>query len=135
MDSSSEYWPPDSASSAATRPPENVKDPMEFLSRSWSAAALEVVKTLSPPTAPGRGGGAAAVLEDLAGEVEEEDVGMVAGNPFTFACSATSQLVMERIMSQSVSTKQRIKYILFLCHLALLFVLFLIRSKALFKYI
>ncbi|KAH0450203.1 hypothetical protein IEQ34_020895 [Dendrobium chrysotoxum] len=101
MDSSSEHWPSDSASSASTKPQEIAKDPMEFLSRSWSAAALEVVKALSPPTATGRGGGGSAILEDLAGEVEEEDVAIAAGNPFTFACSATSQLVMERIMSQS----------------------------------
>lgn len=40
-------------------------------------------------------------MGELEEEVEDEEA--VAGNPFTFGSSATSQLVMERIMSQSVS--------------------------------
>ncbi|CAL9093364.1 unnamed protein product [Musa textilis] len=81
------------------RPPEPTKDPMEFLSRSWAASALEVSKALAPPPPPPQ---PAAIPEDAAAEVEELGVAAaVAGNTFSFASSATSQLVMERIMSQS----------------------------------
>lgn len=91
---------------------------MEFLSRSWSASALQVCKALASPTPglihksnrtntinnnnnvipennPGGGGGG----------FEEEESAKLSGNTFSFASSATSQLVLERIMTQSVSTQ------------------------------
>lgn len=71
---------------------------------------MEVSKALAPAptqmqplckTLSGGGAGGFAIPEDIAGEVEE--AATVSGNPFSFASSETSLLVMERIMSQSVS--------------------------------
>ncbi|KAG1347723.1 VAN3-binding protein [Cocos nucifera] len=99
MDDPRDPWRPEPPLPAtALRPPEAPRDPMEFLSRSWSASALEVSKALVPPLPAPPAGVAAAIPEDATGELEEA---AVAGNPFSFASSATSQLVMERIMSQS----------------------------------
>ncbi|KAK8923879.1 hypothetical protein KSP39_PZI019652 [Platanthera zijinensis] len=106
MYSAGEYWQSDSAGGAGTRGKEIVKDTMDFLSRSWSASALEVVKALSSPTSAGGQGIAAAILEDVAGCVEEEDADIITGNSFTFASPATSQLVLQKILTQSQEASQ-----------------------------
>ncbi|KAL3531312.1 hypothetical protein ACH5RR_010634 [Cinchona calisaya] len=101
--------------------PESPRQPMEFLSRSWSASAKKVCKALTaaaPPTPPSilpKAAGFAsnnnsttrinnpAVAENMNSIHEEEDdsAAKLSGNTFSFASSATSQLVLERIMAQT----------------------------------
>ncbi|XP_062203985.1 VAN3-binding protein-like isoform X1 [Phragmites australis] len=87
------------------RPPEPPRDPLEFLSRSWSASATDVSRALAvAPPAPPLGAGAGSIAEDVAGELDGDGGGSGAptpGSSFSFASAATSQLIMDRIMAQS----------------------------------
>ncbi|KAG2622016.1 hypothetical protein PVAP13_3NG290200 [Panicum virgatum] len=91
------------------RPPEPPRDPLEFLSRSWSASAADVSRALAAAPAPGpalavAAGAGAAIAEDVAGELDCAGAGggPASGSSFSFASAATSQLIMDRIMAQSL---------------------------------
>jgi hypothetical protein len=82
---------------------------MEFLSRSWSVSALEVsralhtAKSASATNRPPSSINTPIPEETLNPEKEEcpPENSTSVSSQFSFAASATSQLVLERIMSQS----------------------------------
>jgi hypothetical protein len=79
---------------------------MEFLSRSWSASALEVTKALAPQPPisscmPSINSQSSSIPEETSYHSISDELSTLSKNQFSFASSATSQLVLERIMSHS----------------------------------
>ncbi|KAL5209664.1 hypothetical protein ABZP36_005287 [Zizania latifolia] len=98
------------------RPPEPPLDPLEFLSRSWSASAVDVPGRARGAAVPPAAAAAATpplaalalvgpIAEDAACELDDGGAfvaaAAAAGSSFSFASAATSQLIMERILAQS----------------------------------
>lgn len=88
--------------------PESPTESMEFLARSWSPSAFQLSKSGASPLPkliiyPSNNQSVdtsfSSCITDEINDAEESVV--LSGNTFSFASSATSQLVLQRIMSQS----------------------------------
>ncbi|KAE8685029.1 Forked1 isoform 2 [Hibiscus syriacus] len=101
---------------SGTQLPESPRGPMEFLSRSWSASALQVSNavasqhhhsltniTPTPKSTSSSSCTTTSIPEEVNAETDELDKTTAVSNQFSFTSSATStsQLVLERILSQS----------------------------------
>ncbi|XP_062211873.1 VAN3-binding protein-like [Phragmites australis] len=93
---------PRARTSGELRPPELTLDPLEFLSRSWSASGRAFG---APPPTPPPAALVSPIAEDAACELDDGGACVAAnaagGSSFSFASAATSQLIMERILAQS----------------------------------
>ncbi|XP_052170401.1 VAN3-binding protein-like [Diospyros lotus] len=101
---------PEHGGATGVRLPEISPEPLEFLARSWSASALQVSKALrapSPASLRSTIGQVHSASTSSSSSADQEEEEAAAGEPanqqlsFSFTSSATSQLVLERIMSQS----------------------------------
>lgn len=94
--------------------PENPTEPMEFLARSWSLSAFELSNSVASPlpkliiypTKLSNNHSAdtsfsSCITDEIKAGDGAEESAVLSGNTFSFASSATSQLVLQRIMSQS----------------------------------
>lgn len=111
-------WPEQnpSAATGGVQLPESPTEPMEFLARSWSPSAFQLSRALAPlspksiiPTkaatmsadSGSSDNSSSTKTEEITGVGEAEESAVLTRSTFSFASSATSLLVLERIMSQS----------------------------------
>ena len=80
--------------------PEIPKEPMEFLARAWSLGPSELSRAL-PPVHPHSEDDDSTLAVQQNNKVQESSPAVM--NSFTFRSELTSHLVLDHILSQSVS--------------------------------